>query len=59
MLMKLVFPPQIPDKIQIPNFIEILPVGAQLFHADRQTDRRTDMKKLTVAFRNLVNAPKK
>ena len=35
-----------------------LPVGAELFHADRQTVRRTDMIKLTVAFRNLANAPK-
>ena len=29
-------------------------VGAELFHADGQTD----MKKLIVAFRNFVNAPK-
>jgi hypothetical protein len=32
----------------------VRPVGAVLFHADRQTD----MKKLTVAFRNFSNAPK-
>jgi len=31
-------------------------VGADLFHADRQSDRRTDMMKLTVAFRNFANA---
>ena len=30
------------------------PVGAELFHADR----RTDMTKLIVAFRNMANAPK-
>ena len=30
-------------------------VGAELFHADR----RTDMTKLIVAFRNFVNASKK
>ena len=30
-------------------------VGAELFHADG----RTDKKKLTVAFRNFANAPKK
>jgi len=31
------------------------PVGAELFHADRQTD----MRKLFVAFRKFVNAPQK
>jgi hypothetical protein len=36
-------------------------MGAKLFHADRdrQTDRRTDMMKLVVAFRNFLNAPEK
>ena len=34
------------------------PVGAALFHADRRTDRRTDMTKLIVDFRNFANAPK-
>jgi hypothetical protein len=33
--------------------MKIPPVGAQLFHADRQTD----MTKLTVAFRNFANTP--
>ena len=36
------------------SFIKILPVGAELFHADR----RTDMTKLTVSFHNFANAPK-
>jgi len=27
---------------EIPNFMKIRPVAATLFHADRQTDRRTD-----------------
>ena len=45
-------------KSQISNFIKIRPVGTELFHADRQTDRRTDMK-LIVVFRNFVNVPKK
>ena len=40
---------------QIPNFIKIRPVGAELFHADRWAD----MAKLTVAKSNLANAPKK
>jgi len=34
--------------------MKIRPVGAELFHADGQTD----MMKLTVAFRNFSNAPK-
>jgi len=36
---------------QISNFIEICPVRAELFHADRWTD----MTKLIVAFRNFAN----
>jgi hypothetical protein len=39
--------------------MKIRPVGAELFHADGQTDRRTDMTKLMVAFRNFANAPTK
>jgi hypothetical protein len=51
--------------------MKILPVGAELFHAegqtdsrkmdgqtDRGTDRQTDMAKLIVAFGNSANAPK-
>ena len=37
--------------------MKIRPVGAELFHADGRTDKRTDMTKLTVAFRNFSNAP--
>ena len=33
-------------------------MGAELFHADRRTDRQADMAKLIVAFRNFANAPK-
>ena len=40
---------------QISNFVKIRPVGAELFRADGQTD----IMKLTVAFGNFVNAPKK
>ena len=44
------------------NFMKIRPVGFELFHADRQTDRRTDGQtdamKLIVAFRKFANAPK-
>ena len=33
--------------------------GAELFHADGQTEVQADMTKLIVAFRNFANAPKK
>jgi hypothetical protein len=33
-------------------------VGAELFHAARRTDGRTDMTKLTTALRTFENAPK-
>jgi Fe-S-cluster formation regulator IscX/YfhJ len=32
--------------------------GAELFHTDVRTDRRTDMTKLIAHFRNFANAPK-
>ena len=35
--------------------MKIHTVGAELFHADREAD----ITKLTVAFRNFANAPKK
>jgi len=42
--------------------MQIRSMGAELFHADGRTDRRTDgqkdMTKLIVAFRKFVNAPK-
>jgi len=37
--------------------MKIQPVRVELFHADRRTDEQTDIKKLTVAFRNFANAP--
>jgi hypothetical protein len=33
---------QIPKNIQVTNFIKIRPVGAELFHADGQTDRHDE-----------------
>jgi hypothetical protein len=33
------------------------PVGAELFHSDRQKGRHDETNKLKVAFRNFVNAP--
>ena len=44
--------------INVKTFKKIRLVGAESFHADRQTDGKTDMKKLIVAFRNFANAPK-
>ena len=44
-------------KAQIPDLIKIRPVGAECY-ADGWTDRRTDMTKLIVAFRNFANAPR-
>ena len=40
--------------------VKIHPVGSELFHADRQTnrDRQTQIMSLVVSFRNLVNEPK-
>jgi hypothetical protein len=38
----------------ISNFIKILPVGAELFHADGQTG----VTRLIVDFRNFANPPK-
>ena len=40
---------------QTSNFMKILPVGAELFHAYGQTD----MMKLTVSFRNPAKVSKK
>ena len=49
--MKLEFSRQIFEKNQISNFMKILPVGAELFHADEPTGRRRDMTNLRVAYK--------
>ena len=41
---------------QISNFMKILPIEAEMFHADRRTYTYT--AKLIVAFRNFAKAPK-
>jgi len=43
--------------------MKIRPEGGELFHKDgrtdgRQTERRAEITKLSVAFRNFANAPK-
>ena len=52
--MKLEFSLRSFEKYSSKNLINIRPVGAEMF----QVDGRTDLKKLIVAFRNSVNAPK-
>ena len=46
MLRKLEFSQQIlgKKKTQIQDFVKIRPVGAEMFHADRQTERRDEAK---------------
>jgi hypothetical protein len=52
-LSKLELSQQIFENYRNINFMKITPVGAELFHADSQTD----MTKLIVAFHNFANAP--
>ena len=37
--------------------MKIRAVGTEMFHADTETDGRTDMTKLMIGFRNFANAP--
>jgi hypothetical protein len=37
--------------------MKIRPVGAELFHVDRQTDGLTGMRKPKVAYHNFVKTP--
>ena len=53
-LMKIEFSREIFEKFQTSNFMKICPVGAKLFHANRQTDTT----KLIVACNNFGKAPK-
>jgi len=39
--------------------VEILPLGAELIHADRWVDRRTGMTKIMDAFRDYASDLKK
>ena len=38
--------------------MKICTMGAELFHVDGGPDRRTDLTKLIVDYRNFANAPK-
>ena len=58
-LMKIECSRKIFEKYSDINFMQIRPVGAQMFHANRKTNRKADMKKLTVAFRNFTKASNK
>jgi len=59
-LIRLEFSRQIFKNPQISNFIEILRVRIELFHANRRTgtDSKRDATKLTAAFRNFEKTPK-
>jgi len=39
------------------NLMKIRRVGAELFHADGETDEQTDMMDLVIAFRKLAKSP--
>ena len=56
--MKLEFSGQIFEKYSNINLMKILPVEAELFHADGRKDVMTDMEKLIVVLRNFPNEPK-
>ena len=49
-----IFTTDFSEKAQIPNFTKLRQVGAKAFHAER----RTEVTKLIIAFRNFSNAPK-
>jgi hypothetical protein len=53
--MKLEFLREILKNVQIQNFTKFRPVGAELFHADGQTDRHDEANS---TFRNFANATK-
>ena len=45
------------ENAQISTFMKVRRVGTEIFHEDRETNRRTDMTKLIAAFRNFANPP--
>jgi hypothetical protein len=57
-LMKLYFSGHMFRKLLKYQFHENPSSGAELFHADGQTEKETDTTSLTVAFRNFSKSPK-
>jgi hypothetical protein len=53
-----IFSNRFSKNIQIPNFMKILPLGAELFYADERLDRRRDMTQLIVVLRDFAKEPK-
>ena len=49
---------QISKYIKTPDVMTIRPDGAELFHADRQTESLNGMKELVVDFSNFANSLK-
>jgi len=49
----LIFSTDVSKNTQMSNFIKMRPEEAELFHADRRADTRTDITKLKVTFRNI------
>ena len=43
---------------QIPNFVKLRLVGAELFHEGWRTDGQADFTRLIIAFRNFLDPPK-
>ena len=61
-LLKLKISQQFSKNIQTQNFMGPYSVGADLFHADGQTDRQTDKTRqdeAIIAFRNVAKAPER
>ena len=50
-LLEIEFSRPIFEKYQLPNFMKIRPVGAEMLHADRQTDRHDEAYCLFSHFR--------
>lgn len=44
-------------KAQISNYMQTRPVGADLFHADRQTKKDKHDKAISLSLRNFGDAP--
>jgi hypothetical protein len=55
--MKLGSSRQFSKSIQKPNFIKMRPVRAEMFQAQRRTEKQADMTKLMVAFISSATAP--